>query len=107
MRSLKVLLVLAIVVVAIGAGATVGLRASRGKVGAPTEVKPGFFTVTNAIGIELYAARENVCTITGYEEREVTEVVTPAVTQTVVKPMPVWECAPVLAPRPPAADGAR
>jgi glyoxylase-like metal-dependent hydrolase (beta-lactamase superfamily II) len=57
MRSLKVFLVLAIVVAAIGAGATVGLRASRGKVGAPSEVKPGFFTVTNAIGIELYAAR--------------------------------------------------
>lgn len=48
----------------------------------------------------LYAARETVCTITGYEDRPVEEIVTPAVRRTVTKPMPVWECAPILAGRP-------
>ena len=57
MRSLKVILVLAIVVAAIGAGATVGLRASRGKVRAATQLKPDFFTVTNAVSVDLYGAR--------------------------------------------------
>jgi glyoxylase-like metal-dependent hydrolase (beta-lactamase superfamily II) len=57
MRTLKVFLVLVIVLGALGVGATFGLRASRAKVSAPTELKPGFFTVTNAMGIGLYAAR--------------------------------------------------
>lgn len=59
------------------------------------------------LDVQLYAPREKVCTITGYEDREVVEVITPAVTETVTRSVPVWECAPVLAPRPAAADGAR
>lgn len=57
--------------------------------------------------VELVTYRDAVCTIAGYEDREVNEVVTPAVVKKVTKPMPVWECAPVLAPRPAAKDGAR
>jgi glyoxylase-like metal-dependent hydrolase (beta-lactamase superfamily II) len=57
MRWLKVFLVLAIVLGALGVGATFGLRASRTKVSAPSEVKPSFFTVTNSMGIAVYAAR--------------------------------------------------
>jgi glyoxylase-like metal-dependent hydrolase (beta-lactamase superfamily II) len=57
MRTLKVFLVLAIVLGALGLGATFGLRASRNKVGAPSELKPNFVTVTNSIGIGLFAAR--------------------------------------------------
>jgi hydroxyacylglutathione hydrolase len=56
-RFLKVLLVLVIVVLAVGGGAGIGLRFGRSKVSPPTELKPGFFTVTNAMGIGLYAAR--------------------------------------------------
>jgi glyoxylase-like metal-dependent hydrolase (beta-lactamase superfamily II) len=56
-RLLKTLLVLAIVLAALGGGATLGLRASRGRVGAPTLVKPDFVSVTNGIGIALFAAR--------------------------------------------------
>jgi hypothetical protein len=80
----------------------------------PTEK---YFELHGQLGgleVQLYAAREKVCTVTGYEDREVEEVVTPAVTQTVVKPMPVWECAPVLAaertaiwPSPPEALAGR
>src|SRR5262249_49408704 len=57
MRWLKVLFVLLIIVVAIGGGAVLGLRAGRDKVGQAAEVKPGFATVTNAAGISLFAAR--------------------------------------------------
>jgi glyoxylase-like metal-dependent hydrolase (beta-lactamase superfamily II) len=57
MRYLKVFLVLGVVLTALGVGATFGLRASRSKVGAPSEVKPNFVTVTNAMGIALFAAR--------------------------------------------------
>jgi hydroxyacylglutathione hydrolase len=57
MRTVKVLLVLVIIVVAIGGGAIVGLRAGRDKVSPATLLKPDFVTVTNARGIGLYAAR--------------------------------------------------
>lgn len=49
------------------------------------------------------AERDAVCTITGYEDREVEETVTPAVKRTITKPMPVWECAPILAAQPAAS----
>lgn len=52
------------------------------------------------LDVQLYAVREKVCTITGYEDREVDEVVTPEVTRKVTRSMPVWECAPILAARP-------
>jgi glyoxylase-like metal-dependent hydrolase (beta-lactamase superfamily II) len=62
MRYVKAFLVLAIVLGALGVGVTFGLRASRDRVGAPSELKPNFVTVTNAIGanaigVSLYAAR--------------------------------------------------
>src|ERR1041384_4625138 len=57
MRWIKVLFVLLIIVVAIGGGAVLGLRAGRDKVGQLSEVKPRFATVTNAAGISLFAAR--------------------------------------------------
>jgi glyoxylase-like metal-dependent hydrolase (beta-lactamase superfamily II) len=53
----KVLLVLVIVAAAVGGGAIGGLRAGRGKVGAATQIKPGLYSVTNAGGIYLFAAR--------------------------------------------------
>jgi glyoxylase-like metal-dependent hydrolase (beta-lactamase superfamily II) len=56
-RLLKTLFITAIVLAALGGGAAFGLRASRGKVGAPEQVKPNFFSVTNSIGIGLYGAR--------------------------------------------------
>jgi glyoxylase-like metal-dependent hydrolase (beta-lactamase superfamily II) len=56
-RLLKSLLVVAIIVCALGAGATVGLRASRGRIGVPATVKPDFVTVSNGFGIALFAAR--------------------------------------------------
>jgi hydroxyacylglutathione hydrolase len=56
-RLVKVLLVLAVVVVAVGGGAVLGLRAGRNKVGAAAAVKPGIYDVTNAGGIHLFAAR--------------------------------------------------
>jgi hydroxyacylglutathione hydrolase len=57
MRFGKFLLVLLVILVAVGGGAVLGLRASRGKVGAPALLKPDFAVVTNSIGIGLYAAR--------------------------------------------------
>jgi hypothetical protein len=52
--------------------------------------------------IELTAYRDAVCTrvVTGTEERPVEEIVTPAVTRTVVKPVETieWVCEPVMAP---------
>jgi glyoxylase-like metal-dependent hydrolase (beta-lactamase superfamily II) len=57
MRFLKVLLVLLIVVAALGAGAVVGVRASRSRVSELGEVHPGLVGVTNAVGISLFAAR--------------------------------------------------
>lgn len=56
----------------------------------------------HGLRLKLAAYREAVCTrvVTGTEDREVEEVVTPAVTRTVTKPVEVvqWVCAPVLAP---------
>jgi glyoxylase-like metal-dependent hydrolase (beta-lactamase superfamily II) len=57
MRGLKVLLVTAIVVAALGVGAAFGLRASRSKVGAPETLKTNFVGVTSSIDIGLFAAR--------------------------------------------------
>jgi glyoxylase-like metal-dependent hydrolase (beta-lactamase superfamily II) len=57
MRALKAFLVIAIVLAALGGGAAVAVRAGRGKVDAPTTLKPDFVAVTNAMGIGLYAAR--------------------------------------------------
>jgi hydroxyacylglutathione hydrolase len=57
MRYAKVLLVLAIVALAIGGGAIIGLRAGRNKVSPTAELKANFVTVSNAKGIALYAAR--------------------------------------------------
>jgi len=56
-RFLKVFLVIAIVLVAVTAGAAIGLRAGRGKFGAVTELKPDFVAVTNAGFNTLFAAR--------------------------------------------------
>ena len=54
----------------------------------------------SGLHIRLYAARDAVCTrrVTGTEEREVEEEVTPAVTRTVTKQVEVveWDCGPVL-----------
>lgn len=56
---------------------------------------------------ELTAYRDDVCTrrVVGTEDREVEEIVTPAVKRTVTKPVEVveWDCHPVMT----AADGAR
>jgi hypothetical protein len=56
----------------------------------------------HGLKLRLTAFREAICTkvVTGTEDREVEEVVTPAVTRTVTKPVPVveWVCTPVLAP---------
>ena len=59
------------------------------------------------VQLRLTAFRDAVCTrrVTGVEDREVEEVVTPAVTQMVTKPVEVveWDCHPLLAPGPAAA----
>jgi glyoxylase-like metal-dependent hydrolase (beta-lactamase superfamily II) len=58
MRALvKLSLVILVIVVAIGGGAALGLRAGRGKVGAPATLKPDFVAVTNVMGIGVFAAR--------------------------------------------------
>lgn len=57
MRLVKTLLVVVIILGALAAGGAFALRAGRDKVGATSELKPGFVTVTNAMGIALYAAR--------------------------------------------------
>lgn len=57
MRFVKALLVILIVVAALGAGAVVGIRASRSKVSSLGELRPGLVGVTNAFGISLFAAR--------------------------------------------------
>lgn len=50
--------------------------------------------------VQLYADREAVCTrrVVGVEDREVEEVVTPAVTRKVTKPVEIveWDCGPIL-----------
>lgn len=57
MRFVKVSFVILIVVGALGAGAVVGLRASRARVSDLGELRPGLVGVTNGIGISLFAAR--------------------------------------------------
>lgn len=57
MRFVKALLVTLIVVAAVGAGAVVGMRASRSRVSSLGELRPGVVGVTNAFGISLFAAR--------------------------------------------------
>jgi hypothetical protein len=58
--------------------------------------------------VELVAYRDDVCTriVTGTEDREFDEVVTPAVTRKVKRPVEIveWQCGPVLAA---AEDGTR
>jgi uncharacterized protein YbjT (DUF2867 family) len=53
------------------------------------------------LSLKLSAYRDAVCTrvVTGTEDREVEEVVTPALTRKVTKPVEVveWECSPILA----------
>lgn len=55
----------------------------------------------DGIALVAQATRDQVCTrvVTGTEDREVEEVVTPAVTRKVTKPVEVvtWECLPILA----------
>lgn len=66
-----------------------------------------WFNLNGVLGgglhVQLYAEREQVCTrrVVGVEDREVEEVVTPAVTRKVTKPVEVveWDCGPLLAPR--------
>ena len=57
MRALKILLILAIVLAALGGGAAVALRAGRGKVEGPTALKSDFVSAQNAMNVGLYAAR--------------------------------------------------
>jgi hypothetical protein len=56
------------------------------------------------LSLKLTAYRDAVCTrvVTGTEDREVTEVVTPALTRKVTKPVEVveWRCESLLAPVP-------
>jgi hypothetical protein len=68
----------------------------------------GYFDMNaklHGLNLELGAYREQVCerVVVGTEDREVEEVVTPAVVKTVTKPVEVieWRCHPILAP---AAD---
>lgn len=67
-----------------------------------------FFNLAGSLDgllIELTAHRDQVCTITSYVDREVEVVVQPAVKEKVVKPVPVWECGSLLAPKPAASAG--
>jgi hydroxyacylglutathione hydrolase len=57
MKRGRPLVIALAIIVAIGGGAILGLRAGRDKVGSPSEVKPGFVVVTNAGGIGVFAAR--------------------------------------------------
>lgn len=70
-----------------------------------------FFDLLGTVGaltVELTALREAVCEriVTGTEEREVEEVVTPAVTRVVTKEVETveWRCGSLLAPRQLAVD---
>jgi hypothetical protein len=60
-----------------------------------------------ALRVELTAPRGAVCkrVVVGTEEREVEEVVTPAVTKKVTRPVEIveWDCGSLLAPRPAVA----
>jgi hypothetical protein len=73
-----------------------------------TEKYPAYFDMRgelHGLRLHLTAFREAVCTkvVKGTEDREVEEVVTPAVTRKVTKPVEIveWECHSILAP---AAD---
>ena len=64
-----------------------------------------YFDLNGQLGglhLKLTAYRDAVCTrvVTGLEDREVQEIVTPAVTRTIVKPVEVveWDCGSLLAP---------
>jgi hypothetical protein len=61
----------------------------------------------HGLPLELWAFRDAVCerVVTGTEDREVEEVVRPAETRTVVKPVEIveWRCHPLLAPERPEA----
>jgi hypothetical protein len=66
-----------------------------------------WFDLLGTVGglkVELTAPRGAVCkrVVTGTEDREVDEVVTPAVTRKVTKPVDIieWDCGSLLAPRP-------
>jgi hypothetical protein len=63
-----------------------------------------------ALRVELTAPRKAVCkrVVVGTEEQEVEEVVTPAVTRKVTKPVEIveWDCGSLLAPRPAEAPKA-
>lgn len=74
---------------------------------------PAYFHLNGQLGglkLQLSAYRNKVCErrVVGTEDREVDEVVTPAVTKKVMKPVDVveWDCGPLLAPRPAVADKA-
>ena len=56
MRAIKNLLVLAIIVALLGAGATVGLRIARGKSSGVEEIKPGL-VVASSVSSYVYAAK--------------------------------------------------
>ncbi len=69
----------------------------------------GVFKLTGELAglrVEMTAYRDAVCkrVVVGTEDREVEEVVTPAVTRTVTKPVEIveWECGSLLAPLPAA-----
>lgn len=73
---------------------------------------PAYLDLRGQLGglhLELTAKRDDVCTrvVKGTEEREVEEIVTPAVKRRVTRPVEVveWTCAPVLAD--PATERAR
>jgi hydroxyacylglutathione hydrolase len=58
MRGLKgFLIVLVVVLVAVAGGGTLLLRSQRGKIDRPSEIKPNLVVVTNAVGVDVFAAR--------------------------------------------------
>lgn len=58
MRGLKgFLLVVLLVVVAVAGGGALLLRSQRGKIDRPSELKPNLLVVTNAVGVDVFAAR--------------------------------------------------
>src|SRR5438045_2708093 len=57
MRGIKVLFMAAVVIVAVGGGSVVGMRAGRSKFSAPAEIKSGLVGSKTAAGIYVYAAR--------------------------------------------------
>ncbi len=58
MRGLKGFLIIVVVVlVAVAGGGTLLLRSQRGKIDRPSELKPNLLVVTNAVGVDVFAAR--------------------------------------------------